>query len=101
MDPRSHRRSYTIILYEAQPVLYVTSMKDHKNKNKRLEATIYIKSEVMIKHPLLCNQLSIEDVTKKVHVIRTQYLKELSTLKKYLSSGAPTEAYIGTQIMVL
>lgn len=83
-----------IILYEAQPVLYVTSMKDYKNKNKRLEATNYIKSELMKKHPLLCNQLSIEDVTKKVHVIRTQYLKELSTLKKYLASGAPAEAYI-------
>ncbi|KAK5645350.1 hypothetical protein RI129_006650 [Pyrocoelia pectoralis] len=82
-----------ITLYEGQPVLYVTRLKEYKNKNKRAEAVSYMQEQLQEKYPMMCATLSNGDVLKKIHTLRTQYLKEVGVCKKFLVSGASAEAY--------
>ncbi|KAK4882260.1 hypothetical protein RN001_005579 [Aquatica leii] len=70
-----------IILYEGQSLLYMTKMKDYKNKVKRHNVIQSIQYELVIKYPVECRNLTDQDVTKKVH------------LKKCISSGASADAY--------
>ncbi|KAK4882373.1 hypothetical protein RN001_005692 [Aquatica leii] len=84
---------------QGQPVLYVTKLKEYKNKNKRAEAVKYIQEQLKEKYPFLTTSLLLKvalsnsDVVKKIHILRTQYLKEVGVWKKFLVSGAPAEAY--------
>ncbi|KAF5270491.1 hypothetical protein FQA39_LY08369 [Lamprigera yunnana] len=84
-----------ITLYEGQPVLYVTRLKKYKNENKRTEAVDYILKQWKEKYPAMCATLSNSDVLKKIHILRTQYLKEnlkpklCYDLLNFLSEGDP------------
>ncbi|KAF5289562.1 hypothetical protein FQA39_LY15009 [Lamprigera yunnana] len=85
-----------ITLHEGQPVLYVTRLKEYKNKNKRAEAVDYILEQLKEKYPVMCATLSNSDVLRKIYSLRMQYLKEAykpklwySDLLNFLSEGDP------------
>lgn len=84
-----------IVLYESQTLLYNTKSKDYKNKMKRIEAINLIKNQLQGKYVMECEHLTYEDINKKIHILRTQYLKEVSSLKKFQqTSGSSADAYV-------
>mgnify|MGYP005983904287 FL=1 len=67
-----------IQLYKRHPVLYASFNSDYKNKGKRLDALNAIRSELVRRG----RNISIEDIKRKIHGLRTQYANQLSKMKK-------------------
>lgn len=78
-----------ITLYENYPCLYLVASPDYKNKNKRNEAIRDITTSLQ---EMTRISFTEDDVRKKIHVLRTQFLKEVSNIKKCLASGMAEES---------
>lgn len=81
--------SLLITLYESYPCLYVVASPDYKNKNKRNEAISEITTSIQ---EITGVSFTEDEVRKKIHVLRTQFLKEVSNIKKCLASGMAEES---------
>ncbi|CAH1153434.1 unnamed protein product [Phaedon cochleariae] len=77
-----------IELYENYPCLYISTLPEYHNKDIKHAAYVAIKEE--FNRRTLAN-LTPEDIKKKIHGIRTQYLNELNKIKKSKASGAGTK----------
>jgi hypothetical protein len=64
--------------YKKYPVLYAPNHDNYTDKTKRLEALKAIRRE-MIRHG---RKITVEDIRKKIRVLRTQYARQLSKIKK-------------------
>ena len=67
-----------ILMYEANPNLYQTQHPGYKLNNKRLDSLNDIKA-FLFENGFL---VSIEDINKKIHNLRTQFFKEHGKVKK-------------------
>ncbi|KAK5639765.1 hypothetical protein RI129_010576 [Pyrocoelia pectoralis] len=80
------------LLYENHPILYCTYAPDYKNKNKRDNALIKIKQDLIDKNAFVAAQtLTIQDVKSKIHGLRTQFFKEYNKIKCSKTSGCSTD----------
>jgi hypothetical protein len=76
-----------IDLYKKYPVLYAPKDGNYKNKPKRLEALKAIRSEMSRRG----RKMTVEDIKRKIHVLRTQYANQLSKIRKSQLSGTKPE----------
>lgn len=73
-----------IELYKNYPVLYVVRHTDYKCKTKRLEALENIRIELIKRGK---GDVSIEDIKRKIHGLRTQYANQLAKMKNHQTKG--------------
>lgn len=78
-------------MYQNYPCLYLSTLPEYHNKNIKYTALNAI-TEAFNKSTLA--NLKPEDIKKKLHGIRTQYLSELNKIKKSKASGvSSTDVY--------
>ncbi|KAF5272962.1 hypothetical protein FQR65_LT17270 [Abscondita terminalis] len=77
-----------IMLYEQHSCLYAVASKDYSNKNKRQQALESICKALMESNTI---HLQVEQVKKKIHGIRAQFLTEKNKIRKSSVSGTSTD----------
>lgn len=77
-----------IELYEEHPCLYLPALAEYHNRGTRIKALEEITKNF---NKLHLTNLKVEDIKKKIHGLRTQFLAELQKIRKSEVSGTSAD----------